>query len=153
MAVTAEYVASRAVGAAMGTAIFDGSGRSSILGPPLVPREVWRREVDADEQDEVVLGYNVAHVRLGAAAILLDLGFDESSPTSPWRAPGGDHPRADHPRPRRPRRGRRGRAGGGCRATPTRPISWAVPTGRGVPSATSPLRSWRGCAGRLLHPA
>ncbi len=35
MAVTAEYVASCTVGAAMVTAIFDGSGRSSILGPPL----------------------------------------------------------------------------------------------------------------------
>ena len=87
MAVTAEYVASRTVGAAIVTAISDGSGRSSILGSLPVPREVWRREVDADEQDEIALGYNVVHVRLGATAILIDLGFDEPSPTSPWRAP------------------------------------------------------------------
>ncbi len=87
MAVTAEYVASRTVGAAMVTAISDGPGRSSILGSLPVPREVWRREVDADAQDEVVLSYNVAHVRLGAAAILIDLGFDDSSLASQWRAP------------------------------------------------------------------
>ncbi len=87
MAVTSAYVTSRTVGAATITAISDGSGRSSVLASLVVPREVWRREVDADEQDEITLGYNVAHVRLGAASILIDLGFDDPSPASQWRAP------------------------------------------------------------------
>ncbi len=81
------YVTSRTVGAATITAISDGSGRSSILGSLAVPREEWRREVDADDRDEITLGYNVAHVRLGAASILIDLGFDDPGPASPWRAP------------------------------------------------------------------
>jgi len=81
------YVTSRTVGAATITAISDGSGRSAILGSLAVPREEWRREVDADDWDEIILGYNVAHVRLGAASILIDLGFDYPGPASPWRAP------------------------------------------------------------------
>ncbi len=87
MAVTAEYIAARTVGAATVTAISDGSGRSAILASLPVPRKVWRREVDADERDEITLGYNVAHVRLGAASILIDLGFDDPGPASQWRAP------------------------------------------------------------------
>ena len=62
---TGSFVESRAVGAATVTAISDGSGRSSIMRELLVPREEWRREIDADDQDEIELGYNVAHVRLG----------------------------------------------------------------------------------------
>lgn len=84
---TPDHVSSRIVGAATVTAISDGSGRSSILGSLSAPREEWRREVDADEQDEIVLGYNVAHVRLGTASILIDLGFDDPGPESQWRAP------------------------------------------------------------------
>ncbi len=84
---TPEFVASRAVGEATVTAISDGSGRSTILRSLSAPREIWRREVDADEHDEVVLGYNVAHVRLGAASILIDLGFDDPGPGSQWGPP------------------------------------------------------------------
>jgi glyoxylase-like metal-dependent hydrolase (beta-lactamase superfamily II) len=84
---TPQFVASRTVGGATVTAISDGSGRSSVLRALLVPREEWRAEVDADEHDEVVLGYNVAHVRLGADSVLIDLGFDDPSPASQWRAP------------------------------------------------------------------
>lgn len=84
---TTDYVASRAVGQATVSAISDGSGRSTIMQALLVPREEWRREVDADDQDEIILGYNVAHIRLGAASILIDLGFDDPGPESQWRAP------------------------------------------------------------------
>ncbi len=84
---TSGFVQSRTVGGATVTAISDGSGRSSIMRELLVPREEWRREVAADEQDEITLGYNVAHVRIGAASILIDLGFDDPSPGSQWRAP------------------------------------------------------------------
>ncbi len=84
---TGSFVESRAVGDATVTAISDGSGRSSIMQELLVPRDEWRREIDSDEQDEIELGYNVAHLRLGAASILIDLGFDDPSPQSQWRAP------------------------------------------------------------------
>lgn len=84
----ATFVASRQVGEATVSVISDGSGRSTIIKLLLVPEAEWRREVpDADADGEVVLGYNVAHVRLGAASILIDLGFDDPSPESPWRAP------------------------------------------------------------------
>lgn len=82
-----EFVASRAVGNATITAISDGSGRSTILKSLSAPPEEWRREVAVDEHDEVVLGYTVAHVRLGEASILIDLGFDDPAPESQWRAP------------------------------------------------------------------
>jgi glyoxylase-like metal-dependent hydrolase (beta-lactamase superfamily II) len=84
---TPPYVASRTVGDAVVTAISDGSGHSSIMRALLVPRETWRALVPADEHDEIILGYNVAHVRLGAASVLIDLGFDDPSPESQWRAP------------------------------------------------------------------
>jgi len=84
---TTAYVASRTIGQATVGAISDGSGLSTIMQALLVPREEWRREVEANDQDEIVLGYNVAHVRLGAASILIDLGFDDPGPGSPWRAP------------------------------------------------------------------
>lgn len=84
---TSQFVASRTVGAAVVTVISDGSGRSSIMQTLNAPREEWRREVNADEHDEITLGYNVAFVRLGAASVLIDLGFDDPSPESQWRAP------------------------------------------------------------------
>ena len=84
---TSDYVASRTVGQATVSAISDGSGLSAVMQALLVPREVWRREVDADDRDEIILGYNVAHVRLGAASVLIDLGFDDPGPRSQWRAP------------------------------------------------------------------
>lgn len=84
---TASFVASRTVGAATVSAISDGAGRSSIMRELLVPRDEWRRAIDADDQDEVELGYNVAHLQIGDASILIDLGFDDPSPDSQWWAP------------------------------------------------------------------
>jgi len=84
---TTAYVASRTVGQATVSAISDGAGLSAIMQALLVPREEWRREVEANDQDEIILGYNVAHIRLGAASILIDLGFDAPGPESQWRAP------------------------------------------------------------------
>ena len=83
----ADFVASRAIGAATVSAISDGSGRSSIMRELLVPRDEWRREIEADDQDEIELGYNVAHVAIGDASILIDLGFDDPTPDSQWKAP------------------------------------------------------------------
>jgi glyoxylase-like metal-dependent hydrolase (beta-lactamase superfamily II) len=83
----ADFVASRAVGAATVSAISDGVGRSTIMQELLVPRDEWRREIEADDQDEIELGYNVAHVAIGDASILIDLGFDDPAPTSQWKAP------------------------------------------------------------------
>lgn len=84
---SADFVASRAVGAATVTVISDGSGLSTIIKTLEVPEADWRRAVAVDANDEIILGYNVAHVRLGAASILIDLGFDDPSPESQWRAP------------------------------------------------------------------
>lgn len=83
----AGFVASRAVGAATVSAISDGAGRSTIMQELLVPRDEWRREIEADDQDEIELGYNVAHVAIGDASILIDLGFDDPTPDSQWKAP------------------------------------------------------------------
>jgi glyoxylase-like metal-dependent hydrolase (beta-lactamase superfamily II) len=82
-----EFVASRTVGDAVITGISDGQGLSTIIKTLEVPPEVWRNAVAVDENDEVRLGYNVAHVRLGDASLLIDLGFDDPSPTSQWKAP------------------------------------------------------------------
>jgi glyoxylase-like metal-dependent hydrolase (beta-lactamase superfamily II) len=83
----ADFVASRAVGDAIVTVISDGEGLSTIIKSLEVPEAEWRREVAVDANGEVRLGYNVAHVRLGDASILIDLGFDDPSPESQWRAP------------------------------------------------------------------
>ena len=84
---TDAFVASRTVGDAVVTAISDGSGLSTIIKTLEVPEEEWRREVDADAAGEIELGYTVAHVRLGAASVLIDLGFDDPGPEIQWRAP------------------------------------------------------------------
>src|SRR5579875_2144244 len=83
-----EYVRSRTLGDATLTMISDGSGWSTIINSLVdVPQEVWRREVDANENAEVMVGYNVAHLRLGNASILIDLGFDDPGPESQWMPP------------------------------------------------------------------
>ncbi len=84
----ADYVASRRVGDATVTAINDASGLSTIIKAlEDVPEEVWRAEVDADANGEVRLSYVTAHVRLGNASILIDLGFDDPSEATQWKAP------------------------------------------------------------------
>ena len=83
----ADFVAARRVGPATVTCISDGAGLSNILKLLPVPEAEWRREVEADADGNVRLGYNVAHVRLGDASVLIDLGFDDPSPASQWRPP------------------------------------------------------------------
>src|SRR6185437_1882017 len=84
----ADYVASRRIGDATITAIDDATGLSTIMKALVdVPEEAWRQEVDADANGEVRLSYVTAHVRLGNASILIDLGFDDLSPTTQWQAP------------------------------------------------------------------
>jgi glyoxylase-like metal-dependent hydrolase (beta-lactamase superfamily II) len=84
----ADYVAMHRVGDATISAISDATGLSTILKILVgVPPEVWRREAEADENGDVRLGYNVAHLRIGDASILIDLGFDDPSPSSQWHAP------------------------------------------------------------------
>lgn len=84
---SSDYVRQFRLGDARIAAISDGSGLSTIVKQLMVPEAQWRREVDADENGEIRVGYNVAHVRLGAASILIDLGFDDPSPASQWQAP------------------------------------------------------------------
>lgn len=85
---SSSFFTSRRVGDATVTIISDASGLSTIIKNLVdVPEEVWRQEVEADENGDVRLGYNVAHVRLGEASILIDLGFDDPSPSSQWRLP------------------------------------------------------------------
>lgn len=87
-ATTASFVATRQIGDATVTIISDATGLSTIIKDLVgVPESSWRREVAANDDGEVRLGYNVAHVRIGAASILVDLGFDDPSPSSPWKAP------------------------------------------------------------------
>ncbi|HEY3083608.1 MAG TPA: MBL fold metallo-hydrolase [Chloroflexota bacterium] len=85
---SASFVSTRRFGDATVSIISDGSGKSVIVKQLEVPEAVWRPAVpDADAEGEVVLGYNVALVEIGAARVLIDLGFDEPSPASPWKAP------------------------------------------------------------------
>ncbi len=82
------FFTTRRVGDASVTIITDGVGRSTIMKQLAgVPEEVWRQEVEADENGDIRLGYNVAHVRIGGTSILVDLGFDDPSPTSQWKLP------------------------------------------------------------------
>lgn len=80
------FVASRQVGAAVVTIISDGTGR---WAPQLsAPEAEWRRAMpEADANGALELEFNVAHVALGNASILIDLGFDDLSPASQWRPP------------------------------------------------------------------
>lgn len=86
-AVGPRFVESRRVGEATVTAISDGTGYSTIIKALMVPEELWRREVEANDEGEVLLGFNVCHVRTGDASILIDAGFDDPSPGSPWMPP------------------------------------------------------------------
>jgi len=82
------FVASRQIGTTTVSVISDGSGKSTIIKTLTVPEAEWRAAVpEADAEGEVILGYNVAYFRYGDASILIDLGFDDPSPASQWRAP------------------------------------------------------------------
>ena len=84
----ASYVQTRKLGDATLSMISDGSGWSNIISLLVgVSPDVWRQEVAANDEGEVLVGYNVAHVQIGAASILIDLGFDDAGPQSQWGAP------------------------------------------------------------------
>lgn len=54
-----------------------------------VPKAVWREAIpEADASGAVLLGINVACIRHGNAAILVDPGFDDASAQSPSHFPG-----------------------------------------------------------------
>ena len=85
---SATYVRTSKLGDSTLTMISDASGWSNIISLLVgVPPEVWRREVDANDDGQVLVGYNVAHVQIGVASILIDLGFDDPGPRSQWHAP------------------------------------------------------------------
>jgi glyoxylase-like metal-dependent hydrolase (beta-lactamase superfamily II) len=85
---SSSFVSTRRFGGATVSIISDGSGKSTIVRMLEVPEALWRPAApDADAEGEVVLGYNVGLVQLGDARVLIDLGFDEPSPSSAWKAP------------------------------------------------------------------
>jgi glyoxylase-like metal-dependent hydrolase (beta-lactamase superfamily II) len=89
------YVDSRRVGDATVTIICDGTLR---WAPQLsAPEAEWRRAMpEADQAGALTFPMNLAHVRVpsgrGDASVLIDLGFDEPTPSSHWpssdRSPG-----------------------------------------------------------------
>ena len=84
----ADFTATRTFGDANVLLISDGSGRSVIVKSLEVPEAEWRPAVpEADAEGEITVGYNVALVRVGDAQVLIDLGFDEPGPSSPWKEP------------------------------------------------------------------
>jgi glyoxylase-like metal-dependent hydrolase (beta-lactamase superfamily II) len=88
MADNAHYVESRRFGEATVTLINDGSGQSTIVKQLTVPEAQWRRHVpEASARGEIVVNYHAAHVAIGRASILIDLGFDDPSEQSQWKEP------------------------------------------------------------------
>jgi glyoxylase-like metal-dependent hydrolase (beta-lactamase superfamily II) len=47
-----------------------------------VPEAAWRREVPTDHEDRLEIGFNLAHVAVPGASILMDTGFGEYDPTN-----------------------------------------------------------------------
>jgi glyoxylase-like metal-dependent hydrolase (beta-lactamase superfamily II) len=88
MALNEHYVESRQFGAATVTLINDGSGQSVIVKQLTVPEAQWRRYApEASARGEIVVNYHAAHVAIGDASILIDLGFDDPSEQSQWKEP------------------------------------------------------------------
>ena len=79
----ADFVASRRIGEAIVTVISEGTLR---WAPKFQISEAERRRAmpDAGEDGRLTLGLNLAHVRLGAASIVIDPGCD--APSSVWAA-------------------------------------------------------------------
>jgi glyoxylase-like metal-dependent hydrolase (beta-lactamase superfamily II) len=79
------HVATRRVGAVAVTIVSDGTLR---WAPELqAPEDAWRRAMpEADASGALTFSMNVAHLGLGMASVLVDLGFDEPGPTSRWPA-------------------------------------------------------------------
>ncbi len=83
----ATLVASRRFGDATVTLISEGTfpWRLELQ----VPESAWRRAMpEADASGAIILGINVAHIRLGDASILVDPGFDDPAAPSPPQFPG-----------------------------------------------------------------
>lgn len=76
-----EFVASRRIGEAVITVISDGTLQ---WAPKFQIDEDERRRAipDTDDEGKLTLGLNLAHVRLGAASIVIDPGCDD--PSSAW---------------------------------------------------------------------
>jgi glyoxylase-like metal-dependent hydrolase (beta-lactamase superfamily II) len=88
MAGNEHYVESRRFGEATVTLINDGSGLSTIVKQLTVPEAEWRRFVpEASARGEIVVNYHAAHVAIGGASILIDLGFDDPGDDSQWKEP------------------------------------------------------------------
>ncbi|MBI3969086.1 MAG: MBL fold metallo-hydrolase [Chloroflexi bacterium] len=50
-----------------------------------VPEAEWRQAVEADAEGRMLLGFNVAHVTLPGASILIDTGIGSDDPNDPTR--------------------------------------------------------------------
>src|ERR1700694_1844147 len=48
-----------------------------------VPEETWRREIPTNREDQLEIGFNLAHVALPGASILIGTGFGDYTPTDP----------------------------------------------------------------------
>src|SRR5258708_30909309 len=46
-----------------------------------VPEAEWRREIPTNAEDQLEIGFNLAHVTLPVASILIDTGFGDYDPT------------------------------------------------------------------------
>ncbi|MGH2376342.1 MAG: MBL fold metallo-hydrolase [bacterium] len=75
------YVSSRKIGDATVTVISEGS---CLWAPRFgVPEAAWRRAMpDADAEGRIHIAFNLIHIRIGAASVLVDPGFDD--PWSSW---------------------------------------------------------------------
>ncbi len=50
-----------------------------------VPEAVWRPEIPVNEQNQLRVNFNLGHIALPGASILVDTGFGEYDPTDPTR--------------------------------------------------------------------
>jgi hypothetical protein len=74
----ADFVWSRPLGPARVAVISEATGRWPMeRALEDVAEVVWRREVAADAEDCLTIGFNLMHLRLPGASILLDTGFGE----------------------------------------------------------------------------
>lgn len=79
-----EFVWSREIGEARVTVICEGGGWWPMeRALEDVPAEQWRSWVNANDRNEIWVDFNLVHVRLPGASLLLDTGFGEYDPTDP----------------------------------------------------------------------
>ncbi|HEY8475770.1 MAG TPA: MBL fold metallo-hydrolase [Chloroflexota bacterium] len=68
----------RQIGAARVAVIGEATGRWPITAALAdVPEEAWRPLVETDERDRILVSFNLTHVALRGASILVDTGFGE----------------------------------------------------------------------------